>query len=137
MESEKMPDDPHIISEMLMAYIDGSIWPDKTSNYGVMPNEERGMKNVLALLVSKGYRRVPADSCATAGDAERAKALGALDLIENQLKNGKKSQGFARPVIGSEKILWKTLTVEMPRDVRKAFLENLPTIRAALSGENK
>lgn len=62
-----------------------------------------------------------------------ALAKEALEAMEAQLKHGPKTKGFARPVRDGEDILWKTLTVDMPRPLRKQFLEALPTIKAALS----
>ncbi len=48
--------DPYVISEMCMAYIDGVTRATHT-NYAVGQNEENGMRNVLALLIDKGYSR--------------------------------------------------------------------------------
>jgi len=57
MNKDGMPDDKHIISEMVMAYIRGYHWPKEIQNFQSDPNTERGMQNVLALILDKGYTR--------------------------------------------------------------------------------
>lgn len=67
--SEKMPDDPHIISEMLMAYISAIHYPEHIRDFGVSTKETNAMRNVLALLVGKGYERADLAQPAPASDA--------------------------------------------------------------------
>lgn len=50
--------DEFIIYEMLMAFIDGAEGNAYT-NYAATQKDENGMRNVLALLVSKGYGKIP------------------------------------------------------------------------------
>lgn len=79
-----MPDD-RIISEMCMAYIEGVHWPEAIRNFGVEAREVRGMQNVLALLVSKGYRRADLASAQPVTVQHEAVAFSVTDGDTNTL----------------------------------------------------
>ena len=116
MTNDLLPDD-RLIQNMCIAFIDGRIWPQTTSNYGVDPGDIRGMQNVLALLVEKGLVSTPNKPA----EGDLVAALEAIhDLTDKEIKARFKCSDRSESDCGRGSVIYSMLSV--PRNIAAAAL---------------